>query len=116
MIRACAEPRVLQPGFANEQINHVALLAAPSLFTDLQHDTATAFEAVGLVNNAPMVPIGRRSIAGEDRRTTSPGFGFKPTVVARRRRLPTCRPADRKLRYQGQRNEVGFFAMLKWQL
>lgn len=45
-------------------INHVALLAAPSLFTNLRYDTATAFEAVGLVNNAPMVLIGRKSIPG----------------------------------------------------
>lgn len=46
-------------------INHVALLAAPSLFTNLRYDTKTAFEPVGLVNNAPMVLIGRKSIPGE---------------------------------------------------
>src|SRR5262245_41956897 len=46
-------------------INHVALLAAPSLFTNLRYDTQTAFEPVGLVNNAPMVLIGRKSIPGE---------------------------------------------------
>ena len=45
-------------------INHVGLLAAPSLFTNLRYDTKTAFEAVGLVNNAPMVLIGRKSIPG----------------------------------------------------
>jgi tripartite-type tricarboxylate transporter receptor subunit TctC len=45
-------------------INHVALLAAPSLFTNLRYDTMTAFEPVGLVNNAPMVLIGRKSIPG----------------------------------------------------
>jgi tripartite-type tricarboxylate transporter receptor subunit TctC len=45
-------------------INHVALLAAPSLFTNLRYDTQTAFEPVGLVNNAPMVLIGRKSIPG----------------------------------------------------
>jgi tripartite-type tricarboxylate transporter receptor subunit TctC len=45
-------------------INHVALLAAPSLFTNLRYDTRTAFEPVGLVNNAPMVLIGRKSIPG----------------------------------------------------
>src|SRR5690348_14681992 len=32
-------------------INHVALLAAPSLFNNLRYDTQTAFEPVGLVNN-----------------------------------------------------------------
>ena len=42
-------------------INHVALLAAPSLFTNLRYDTKTAFEPVGLVNNAPMVLVGRKS-------------------------------------------------------
>src|SRR5882724_4163158 len=46
-------------------INHVALLAAPSLFTNLRYDTQTAFEPVGLVNNAPMVLIGRKSIPGQ---------------------------------------------------
>jgi tripartite-type tricarboxylate transporter receptor subunit TctC len=45
-------------------INHVGLLAAPSLFTNLRYDTATAFEPVGLVNNAPMLLIGRKSIPG----------------------------------------------------
>lgn len=45
-------------------INHVGLLAAPSLFINLRYDTKTAFEAVGLVNNAPMVLIGRKSIPG----------------------------------------------------
>src|SRR5437868_10274817 len=45
-------------------INHVALLAAPSLFINLRYDTQTAFEPVGLVNNAPMVLIGRKSIPG----------------------------------------------------
>src|SRR4051794_5017112 len=45
-------------------INHVALLAAPSLFTNLRYDTNSAFEPVGLVNNAPMVLIGRKSIPG----------------------------------------------------
>ena len=44
--------------------NHVALLAAPKLFNNLRYDTATAFEPVGLVNNAPMVLIGRKSIPG----------------------------------------------------
>jgi tripartite-type tricarboxylate transporter receptor subunit TctC len=46
-------------------INHVALLAAPSLFNNLRYDTPTAFEPVGLVNLAPMVLIGRKSIPGD---------------------------------------------------
>ena len=45
-------------------INHVGLLAAPSLFTNLRYDTPTAFEPIGLVNNAPMLLIGRKSIPG----------------------------------------------------
>jgi tripartite-type tricarboxylate transporter receptor subunit TctC len=45
-------------------INHVALLAAPSLFSNLRYDTVTGFEPVGLVNNAPMALIGRKSIPG----------------------------------------------------
>ncbi len=45
-------------------INHVALLAAPSLFNNLRYDTQMAFEPVGLVNNAPMLLIGRKSIPG----------------------------------------------------
>src|SRR5262245_37793390 len=46
-------------------INHVALLAAPSLFTNLRYDTEKDFEPVGLVNNAPMLLVGRKSIPGE---------------------------------------------------
>jgi tripartite-type tricarboxylate transporter receptor subunit TctC len=53
------------PDGSSVLINHVALLAAPSLFTNLRYDTATAFEPVGLVNNAPMLLIGRKSIPGE---------------------------------------------------
>jgi tripartite-type tricarboxylate transporter receptor subunit TctC len=52
------------PDGSSVLINHVALLAAPSLFANLRYDTQTAFEPVGLVNNAPMVLIGRKSIPG----------------------------------------------------
>jgi tripartite-type tricarboxylate transporter receptor subunit TctC len=98
-------------------INHVALLAAPSLFTNLRYDTQTAFEPVGLVNNAPMVLIGRKSIPGATQKefvnwirtqgakanfahggigTNSHlcavmmgnALGFKPTVVAYRGSAP----------------------------
>jgi tripartite-type tricarboxylate transporter receptor subunit TctC len=98
-------------------INHVALLAAPSLFTNLRYDTTTAFEPVGLVNNAPMVLIGRKSIPGQgakdhvawikaqrDKANFAHGglgtnshlcavmmgnvLGFKPTVVAYRGSAP----------------------------
>jgi tripartite-type tricarboxylate transporter receptor subunit TctC len=98
-------------------INHVALLAAPSLFTNLRYDTRTAFEPVGLVNNAPMVLIGRKSIPGVgpkdyvawikaqgDRANFAHGgigtnshlcavmmgnvLGFKPTIVAYRGSAP----------------------------
>lgn len=47
-------------------INHVALLAAPSLFNNLRYDTKAAFEPIGLVNNAPMLLIGRKSIPGNN--------------------------------------------------
>ena len=47
-------------------INHSALLSAPSLFTNLRYDTKTAFEPVGLVNNAPMLLVGRKSIPGKE--------------------------------------------------
>jgi tripartite-type tricarboxylate transporter receptor subunit TctC len=53
------------PDGSSVLINHVALLAAPSLFINLRYDTQSAFEPVGLVNNAPMVLIGRKSIPGE---------------------------------------------------
>lgn len=54
-----------EPNGATVLINHVALLAAPSLFTNLRYDTEKDFEAVGLVNNAPMLLVGRKSIPGE---------------------------------------------------
>ena len=98
-------------------INHVALLAAPSLFNNLRYDTQTAFEPVGLVNNAPMLLIGRKSIPGSSSKdhvawikqqgvkanfahggigTNShlcavmmgDALGFKPTVVAYRGSAP----------------------------
>ena len=53
-----------EPNGTTVLINHVALLAAPSLFTNLRYDTVKDFEAVGLVNNAPMLLIGRKSIPG----------------------------------------------------
>src|SRR2546423_7447735 len=52
------------PDGATVLINHVALLAAPSLFNNLRYDTQTAFEPIGLVNNAPMLLVGRKSIPG----------------------------------------------------
>ncbi len=52
------------PDGATVLINHVALLAAPSLFNNLRYDTKTAFAPVGLVNNAPMLLVGRKSIPG----------------------------------------------------
>ena len=47
-------------------INHVALLAAPSLFNNLRYDTEKAFEPIGLVNNAPMLLVGRKSLPGSN--------------------------------------------------
>ena len=54
-----------EPNGTTVLINHVALLAAPSLFINLRYDTEKDFEAVGLVNNAPMLLVGRKSIPGE---------------------------------------------------
>src|SRR5690242_860474 len=54
-----------EPNGTTVLINHVALLAAPSLFTNLRYDTKKDFEAVGLVNNAPMLLVGRKSIPGQ---------------------------------------------------
>jgi tripartite-type tricarboxylate transporter receptor subunit TctC len=52
------------PDGATVLINHVGLLAAPSLFTNLRYDTTSSFDAVGLVNNAPMLLVGRKTIPG----------------------------------------------------
>src|SRR5258705_1915418 len=54
-----------KPNGTTVLINPVALLAAPSLFTNLRYDTEKDFEPVGLVNNAPMLLVGRKSIPGE---------------------------------------------------
>jgi tripartite-type tricarboxylate transporter receptor subunit TctC len=54
-----------EPNGTTVLINHVALLAAPSLFTNLRYDTEKDFEPVGLVNNAPMLLVGRKSIPGQ---------------------------------------------------
>jgi tripartite-type tricarboxylate transporter receptor subunit TctC len=54
-----------EPNGATVLINHVGLIAAPSLFVNLRYDTEKDFEAVGLVNNAPMLLVGRKSIPGE---------------------------------------------------
>ena len=105
------------PDGSSVLINHVALLAAPGLFNNLRYDTQTAFEPVGLVNNAPMLLVGRKSIPGNSPKDyvawiRSQGakanfahggvgtnshlcavmmgnvLGFKPTVVAYRGSAP----------------------------
>ena len=107
--------------------NHVALLAAPSLFSNLRYDTQTAFEPVGLVNNAPMVLVGRKSIPGAGpqdfvswirtqgaKANFAHGgigtnshlcavmmgnvLGFKPTFVAYRGSAPARRSSSRRRR------------------
>lgn len=45
-------------------INHTGLLSAPSLFNNLRYDTNTAFQPIGLVNVAPLLLVGRKSIPG----------------------------------------------------
>ncbi len=59
------------PDGATILINHVGLLAAPNLFTNLRYDTMTAFEPVGLVNLAPMLLIGRKTIPGSTPRSSA---------------------------------------------
>src|SRR4051812_19446949 len=54
-----------EPNGTTVLINHVALLAAPSMFTNLRYDTEKDFEPVGLVNNAPMLLVGRKTIPGQ---------------------------------------------------
>jgi tripartite-type tricarboxylate transporter receptor subunit TctC len=52
------------PDGSSVLINHTALLSAPSLFSNLRYDTKTAFEPIGLVNIAPLLLVGRKSIPG----------------------------------------------------
>ena len=81
--------RARAPDGSSVLINHVALLAAPSLFTNLRYDTQTAFEPVGLVNNAPMLLVGRKSIPGdqpEGFRNLDQGAGLESEFRAWRRR------------------------------
>ena len=54
-------------------INHTALLSAPSLFSNLRYETRTAFQPIGLVNIAPLLLVGRKTI---------PGSGPKDFVAA----------------------------------
>ncbi|MEW6642070.1 MAG: tripartite tricarboxylate transporter substrate-binding protein [Pseudomonadota bacterium] len=46
-------------------IHHLALTAAPSLYSNLSYDTATAFTPLGLVNTGPMVLVGRKTLAAQ---------------------------------------------------
>lgn len=43
-------------------IHHLALTAAPSLYSNLTYDTRTAFSPLGLVNTGPMVLLGRKTL------------------------------------------------------
>jgi tripartite-type tricarboxylate transporter receptor subunit TctC len=49
-------------------IHHLALTAAPSLYSNLSYDTKTAFEPVGLVNTGPMVLVGRKTLEAQTAR------------------------------------------------
>jgi tripartite-type tricarboxylate transporter receptor subunit TctC len=49
-------------------IHHLALAAAPSLYSSLTYDTKTAFEPVGLVNTGPMVLVGRKTLEARNAR------------------------------------------------
>ncbi len=43
-------------------LHHLALVAAPSLYSNLRFDTRTAFAPVGLVNTGPMVLVTRKTL------------------------------------------------------
>ena len=49
-------------------IHHLALVAAPNLFTALRYDTRTAFAPVGLVNTGPLILVGRNSLEAKTAR------------------------------------------------
>lgn len=44
-------------------IHHLALLAAPHLYSNLRYDTRTAFQPIGLVNTGPLVIVSRKTLA-----------------------------------------------------
>ncbi|MBR1217942.1 tripartite tricarboxylate transporter substrate binding protein BugD [Bradyrhizobium sp. U87765 SZCCT0131] len=46
-------------------IHHLALTAAPSLYSNLSYDTRTAFTPLGLINTGPMVLVGRKTLAAQ---------------------------------------------------
>ena len=43
-------------------VTHVALAAAPALYTNLKYDTRTAFSTVGLINNGPMMILTKKDV------------------------------------------------------
>jgi tripartite-type tricarboxylate transporter receptor subunit TctC len=47
-------------------IHHLALAAAPALYSNLGYDTATAFEPVGVINTGPMVIAGKLALPPVD--------------------------------------------------
>lgn len=53
-------------------IHHLALAAAPSLYTNLGYDTNTAFAPVGLVNAGPMVVAGKLALPPVDAKAFFP--------------------------------------------
>ena len=43
-------------------LHHLALVAAPSLYSNLRYDTRTAFAPIGLVNTGPLVIVSRKTL------------------------------------------------------
>lgn len=43
-------------------VSHVALAAAPALYTNLKYDTRTAFTTIGLINNGPMMILTKKGV------------------------------------------------------
>ncbi|WP_245974204.1 tripartite tricarboxylate transporter substrate-binding protein [Bosea caraganae] len=62
-------------------IHHLALAAAPSLYSNLGYDTLTAFAPVGLVNTGPMVVAGKLALPPVD------GKAFFPFAKAQADKL-----------------------------
>src|SRR5882757_3903615 len=66
-----------EPNGATVLINHVALLAAPSLFTNLRYDTEKDFEPGGVGTNSHLCGVMMGNV-----------LGFKPSFVAYRGSAP----------------------------
>ena len=44
-------------------VTHVAIAAAPALYSNLKYDTRTGFTTIGLINNGPMMILTKKAVA-----------------------------------------------------